>query len=206
MYFTSTEDGTLVLPAAEWPRFHVSLVGAWNLLLERDFASLQQVHQAASRLPVERGCSYALHRCIETAARGQILRVLFRAELGDYLIGEDERGHPVLKAPERKELPFATAATTSFRVGYDGEIQIAADGSPQVRWVVDANPDAVEIARESAMGRAFFTLLDQVKWTPDTGGRIEGDLSASDGFTVQPVSQLTADYGPRPAQLSIRSC
>lgn len=199
MYFTSTEDGTLVLPAAEWPRFHVSLMGAWNLLLERDFAVLQQIHQAASRLPVERGSSYALHRCIEAAARGHILRVLFRAELGDYLIEEDDRGHAVLKAPDRKEMPFATPATTSFRVGYDGEIQIAADGSPQVRWVVDANPDAVEIARESAMGRAFFTLLDQVKWTADTGGRIEGDISASDGFTVQPLSPLSAAFGPRPS-------
>jgi hypothetical protein len=63
-------------------------------------------------------------------------------------------------------LPATTNRTTSWRAGYQG--QVALDGR-KVTWDVPGGNRAVDHARESAVGRAFFGFLGRVEWTRGTG-------------------------------------
>jgi hypothetical protein len=90
--------------------------------------------------------------------------------------------------------PKATTRTTQFLAGYDG--QVTFQGNLAI-WSVSENNRAVEDARESPVGRAFFGALRRVEWTRGSGGTLWGnDEYNQEGYGEGGGNYVTAEYGP----------
>lgn len=76
-----------------------------------------------------------------------------------------------LRRPLKKHAPLLPASTLDFSAGHDGHIRIDLK-KRTVSWTVNRNSRAVEDARESRVGGAFFKALNSVNWTRGTGGHI----------------------------------
>jgi hypothetical protein len=87
----------------------------------------------------------------------------------------DDAFEAILKSPRKptkKNFPmFATTRTKEFSTG---EAILKFDEGNTIYWVVPENNHAVDHARKSWLGRAFFLNLDRVAWTTQTGGEIWG--------------------------------
>jgi hypothetical protein len=76
------------------------------------------------------------------------------------------------RKPTKKHLSlFATTKTNEFRTDY---AFLTFSDNNMVYWSVPENNHAVDHARKSWLGRAFFIGLDKVEWTGKTGGEIIG--------------------------------
>jgi hypothetical protein len=92
-------------------------------------------------------------------------------------------------------LPWKTVA---FTASWD-ECGVTFDLKARtVRWGVSENNHAVERARESWLGRAFFRALDRVNWTRGTGGTIVGndEYNSDSEYEGGGANYVTASYPP----------
>lgn len=73
----------------------------------------------------------------------------------------------------QSEMDYPTNRTTTFH-GTGCSVRFDKD-TKTVVWEVDENNHAVDHARASSLGKAFFARLDKVRWTHGTGGAIYGN-------------------------------
>lgn len=79
---------------------------------------------------------------------------------------------------QKGEVDWPTNRSTQFQVG---EAYVSFDPKKRsVTWGVENNNHAVERARATTLGSAFFDRLDKVRWTPKTGGTIYYHSEADD--------------------------
>lgn len=80
-------------------------------------------------------------------------------------------GKPMkFQAPKKKDLSLAPSNATTFS---NDDAGVSIDPKTRtVTWHVGRNNRAVDRARESVLGAAFFEGLSKVKWTRNTGGHI----------------------------------
>ena len=100
------------------------------------------------------------------------------------------------KAPKKKDLGLlgARAKCVEFE---DGHVSFGEDGRT-VTWSVSENNHAVESARESAVGRAFFRALANVSWTRGSGGTIIGndEYNRDSDYEGGGGNYVTSRFGP----------
>lgn len=104
-----------------------------------------------------------------------------------------ENGKP--RRPLKKDFPIANKKTDYYYVGTYGRIDVSFDPTG-VNWVIAKGMNAVVNARDTAIGKAFFALLDGMEWSSRTGGvfigsdenNIDEDGEANEGY-------VTGSYG-----------
>lgn len=91
--------------------------------------------------------------------------------------------------------PKASSRSTQFRAGWDGYITFNGNN---VTWEVMENNHAVDHARESVVGQAFFKSIDKVQWTRGTGGEIVGndEYNREADYAGGGANYVTDGFGP----------
>lgn len=79
-----------------------------------------------------------------------------------------------LTCPKRKHFPHSQTTTTTYNLDGDGVIHLFKDRHA-ISWNVFENNHACDRAHEHPIAKAFFALLNAVKWTRNTGGELVGN-------------------------------
>lgn len=174
------ERGTVKLPAAAWRAARDALVQAHNSRQDMLLKLAQDVHARLKAVKAQgKPLTGTLSEMLNDDPAGREL-LAQHERLGAYgldfkLLGGHPRGGARnLIKPTRASFPLAQAAKVN-EIG-DSEFQIEFDQKARtLTWVVHENNRAVDRARRSHMGAAFFRVLAGVTWTRGTGGQICGN-------------------------------
>lgn len=100
----------------------------------------------------------------------------------------------------RADMDFPTNRTTGFRLGEAG-IAFDRDNST-VHWDVPRNNHAVDTAHGHPLAQAFFSALDDIRWTRGTGGWVSGSNEYRDEHADPDLSAaaVSSAWGPLGAQ------
>jgi hypothetical protein len=204
------ESGELKLPAREWAAFKRDLRAAHDGLQEKAYALAESIfaevlaagrgrrgfdyHEEAERVfgrkvspPASRGFYHAASNPNQGLEpyRDSILAALFPKGL----LGK-------MSKPKKAHFPKATNKTTSF--GGAGWWISLEDAGRVFRWRVSENNHACETAHEHPLAAAAFRLLDKVKWTRGSGGKIVGndELNEESSEEGGGANYVTMRYGP----------
>jgi hypothetical protein len=193
------EAGSLVIPSKEWAGFKRGLVAAYKDIVQAQFDSATKAHQflmakAKGRRKITRiewGDWMDSLRLDDDQVREKVERVL---DFGLLLSGKKSRP----RRPMKKDFEFPNGKTTRFPAGWEGMISLSDNKSRTVHWSTGENNHAVEDARESAMGRAFFRLLNRITWTRGSGGKFVGndEYNQDDDYEGGGANYVTLSYGP----------
>lgn len=196
------ESGGVKLPAREWAGFKRELRAAHDRLQERALALAAAVYaEATAAGRGRRGFNFheeaerVFDRKVATHPNRQLEP--YRWTIFAALFPQGERaGTRKPRKPRASDFPKATSKTDAFG---DGDWSIGLDGAGRTfRWHVSQNNHAVEDAHEHPLAAAAFRLLDKMKWTRGTGGKIVGndennEESREDGGGA---NYVTRRYGP----------
>lgn len=192
------ERGEYLLPASEVASFRRGMVTAMNRHREKVYEAAQALHayltepiQRPGGKPARRERLAELNKAIKDRS-WRVSELLyealdkidpmprgysFREPKWDQHVRDEainmvlpwREGQPrKLQAPKKKDLPPLPANTTSFHMG---EAHVFIDPKTRrVEWSVAENNHSVSRARESLLGQVFFSQLNNVKWTRQTGG------------------------------------
>lgn len=182
------ERGEFKLPSAEYADFRQTIQRHDKAVKERAFALTQECWKSLSRKEqtdpnayVEaagRFCHFKGHpdepyRPLRIGGR-VVLSVpddpaISKAHLLMGLWNQNRKPKRVLKS----DVDWPTNRTTYFS---DRSCSVTFDPKNKtVHWETDDGNHAVDGARESALGKAFFARLDKVRWTHGTGGSLVGN-------------------------------
>lgn len=174
------ESGSIKLPTKAWKPVRDALVTAYNQQQDRLSELAQKVHARLVHMGWTPG--HQLHHSMDAALRsepeGRLLLQRFQEEdhwlLGMALVKGDEKGSRKLVKPTKSA--FAHLAVSKAESLTCGEASITFQHKQRsMTWAVSDNNHAVDRARESWLGRAFFSILRSVEWTRGTGGTICGN-------------------------------
>jgi hypothetical protein len=212
------ERGEIVIPSKEWAGFKKALRAAFNKIQTQAFADAKRIYEglmakAKGRRKVDRQewedwfDALATKRVWDryTGYRGpgapiqsydairsvlQIPRLLYPSNLEGEKITRPVR-------PKKKDFPLANGKTRHFDSD-DGMVILGDDKSRTVVWDVGENNRACDHARSHPMGQAFFALLDKVRWTRGSGGKIIGndEYNRDSDYEGGGGNYVTAEYGP----------
>lgn len=184
------EYGDLTIPRSEWAGLKKAVRDAYNDLeaSRLEFAvtfhaclieSAKGVRNADWRL-LSRELSRSWPGGVPEDHHDVVWRIFLNAtrrlskEAGRHVDGASVKGTAGRPPkPTRALYPDATNRTLEFEAG-GGRITFD-DKETVVRWYVDNNNHAVDHARRSVMGKAFFAALEKVKWTARSGGLLYGN-------------------------------
>lgn len=184
------EYGDVTIPRSEWAALKKAVRDAFNLQQTRrhEFALRFHAKLVESARGVRNADWQTLSRELSYGWPGglseqdhDVTWKLFEAatrrlskEAGRHVDGASVRGTAGRPPkPTKSMYPDATNRTLVFEAG-DGRIAFDEDRAV-VRWSVGENNHAVDHARKSPIGTAFFAALDKVKWTARTGGTLYGN-------------------------------
>lgn len=179
MSHTESEIGVYTLPSDEFKRVREGVKAAWNAEMAKMFEAVLAVYQ---QYP---GIVY--HDAVRLVEESPKIAD-WQEDLVDCLLMQT--GHGGFAKPTKKALkdvefdaivksqPFYAQQGVDVVPMGDGGIFFKADEN-RIEWRVEPNNHAVDDAHLHPVGFAFLKLLDTVKWTPETGGRMthywEGD-------------------------------
>jgi hypothetical protein len=196
------ESGEVKLPASEWAGFKRELRAAHDRLQERALALAVAVYtEATAAGRGRRGFNF-----YEEAERVFARKVVTHPnrQLEPYcwtilsaLFPQGERaGTRKPRKPRSSDFPKATSKTDAFG---DGDWSIVLDGAGRTfGWRVSENNHAVEEAHEHPLAAAAFRLLDKMRWTRGTGGKLVGndEYNAESREDGGGSNYVTRRYGP----------
>lgn len=185
------ESGSFVIPTKHWATIKKALREAYNQALARDLELVQRVYDAVKaankgkrNVDWRTAVSNEVHRTEKAAySRFDATRDVYDFKvIEDYQVvnaltvkdGEGLDAKVKLRALQKKLFPAATSKTVQFSAGGEGTISFD-DGKRKLRWHVSENNHAVEAARDSYMGSAFFRELEKVVWGRGSGGVLTGN-------------------------------
>jgi hypothetical protein len=116
-------------------------------------------------------------------------------------------GQEIPRCLLRADMDYPTERTTAFKAG---RARIAFDPAHlSILWNVPAGYEAAELAHRHPTAQALFTALRDVRWTPGTGGWIQGNDDTNrdyaDGGALRPAYTPIA-WGPLGAKAHPSSC
>jgi len=183
------EKGEIVIPSAEWAAFKARIREALNKASERQFELATKLHahltspavkdrklkgyelyNAAEdyvRKAAERPSSFSPARYTNEDATLALRAVVDRSYSQKTVTVK-------VKAPRKNAFPKYGNNVVTFQG--DEHVLHLDNETRTAKWGVHENNRACETARESAIGRAFFSSLDKIKnWTRGSGGKIIGN-------------------------------
>jgi hypothetical protein len=206
MAWNEWEEGSVKLPEAEYARVRQEVMRAENTRKDKVLSVASDFWQTLDE--------------IETTDRS----AYFRAQRDFFRIQESEPGMPAeviaesfrrtsLRAQEiprcllRADMDYPTELTTVFNVG---RARIIFDPARlSILWSVPAGYEAAELAHRHPTAQVLFNALRYVRWTPGTGGWIEGnddtnrDYDAGGGLRP---AYIPVAWGPLGAKAHAAAC
>lgn len=191
------ESGTIKIPSKDWAKFRTTLIKAWN---ERELSKLERAKSAHARL-----------KAVIKGKRGEPRRKAL-AEAADRIFQGTEDGYEIQRLvmegygktlklkgslPKKKDLKLLpTSKDASFHFS-DATI-VLRNKERTVTWDVGENNHAREHSRAHPMGQKLFSLLNRIKWTRGTGGKIVGNdeytQDAGRGYEGGGGNYVTAEF------------
>lgn len=205
------ERGTITLPTAEFAPFRKALQDADTRIKQAAFELTQAFWKGLTRKqqtdPVayeEALRTWAGKRYNASISQRQHSSVLDLAYDKLYRPRYAGAGKParVLKSA----MDFPTNRTTQF---VTSELFIGFNKAEHtVTWSVGENNHAVDNARESALGEAFMTQMNKVRWTRGTGGTLIGndEYNRQADYSGGGANYVTAAWGWLGAAEAPESC
>lgn len=188
------ESGTIKLSTAEFPKVRKALFDAANTERARTFSRATELWK---RLKAGEKPDAVRHNEGDNELIDGLFREVTTAPDGNKTY--TRRTTPLM--PRKKDFAPLPWKTLVFRASW-AEGTVSFDPKARtVRWSVSENNHAVERARESWLGRAFFTALSRVNWTRGTGGTIVGndEYNRDSDYEGGGGNYVTANYPPPPA-------
>ncbi len=193
------ERGELKFSAVEFRKFRDAFVAAWNAERAADFERATRLYSAlveagrGQRKFDWRRAFYGLFSkesarlslyspaqqpyATTTMTDFELFRLLLEKEIPPSETQRwtrfEPRTSPVM--PKKKDFaPIPATKAASFKAGFEGSVTFD-HKNRTVTWSVQENNHAIDVARESFVGRLFFRTLSAVTWTRGTGGVIYGN-------------------------------
>lgn len=206
MAWNEWEAGSVKLPEAEYARVRQEVMRADNTHKDKVLGVARDFWQTLDD--------------VETTDRS----AYFRAQRDFFRIQERESGMPAeviaesfgrtsLRGQEiprcllRADMDYPAELTTVFNVG---RARVIFDPPRlSIIWSVPAGYEAAELAHRHPTAQALFTALRYVRWTPGTGGWIEGNDDTNRdygaGGALRPA-YIPVAWGPLGAKAHASSC
>lgn len=203
MAMNEWEEGTLVLPSAEFSKLRRELVNQHNAHQNELFEQSKRVYQEVKNTPnlkaIQQNHNGLNFRIWDVGQQLRLNETDVAAILGALLKYTPGTGNPpTLKAPLKKDFPQVKVATDELS---NDEVSLTFNAKTrEVVWCVPENKGAIGRAWKSHLGRGFKQALSQVKWTRDTGGVfLGGDESQreADHSYAGGGSSISQHFGPR---------
>ena len=195
------EQGTIKIPADQWSSFKKSLTETYNKKQQWRYKKALEVYEqlmvdSKGKRKYDFGSKIRELVCVYNSGLD------YPDQYDDYrsieraLLPVNKSGKP--KKPKAKDFPANTNRSDTF----PPYITIN-NKNRTVTWYVEENNRAVDSARGTYMGVAFFKLLDSVNWKRGSGGKIVGndEYNQEDRDTGGGGNYVTAQY-PKPSGFS----
>lgn len=208
------ERGTITIPSAQWAKFKAAVREGYNNSKQSDFTKAEQLQVKLLALhatykgnnPKQYGGYW--ENLLELGWKAVEKPVFDRWGLrSDSEICYEQRWNieesifrngkdkPPLK-PLKKGFPLADSSTKSLE---QGQASVSFDDKTRgVTWEVDENNRAIDSARATSLGNAFFTALGKIEWTRGSGGNIIGnnEYNRESEYEGGGGNTLNDEYGP----------
>lgn len=205
------EKGAIKLPTAEWKRVRDAIAGVFNKQQEAAYALAVEVHSKLLAIKAAGGSKALKQSAYDTlsadAANERLITRVHDSHATYTILQavqkvDEATGKVTLTVPKKKDFPLAVSTKhTTYPVGNEGRITVD-HATRTITWAVPENNHAVEHARETEMGKAFFRLMASVKWTRGTGGTLAGndELNCDSRSEGDAANYVTARFGPEGAK------
>lgn len=215
------ESGAIVIPAKSYPKLKKALITERNAHLKADLEKAKAVYaQLKEKLKGRRRVTRAmmqalLYEVLESmpgsAGSGSTgneygFRILSALDLEAMFIKQDpESDRPSLRAVSAAACSEKPLARNAGHINADDCAVTFIDERRTVRWYVGENNKAVERARRSWLGQAFFRELNAISWTRGSGGELIGndEYNRENRCAGGGANYVTARFGPLGAQVKI---
>lgn len=201
------EYGQIVLPTAEFTRVRRAVQEADQAIKAEAFELTQRAWQAMTSQESRDPDAYrTAHRHLHVVSEDATADAASAA--GDLMTRATHGGKPL--RVKKSDVDWPTNRSTVFCAGYDGTVTFDRKASTVI-WDVAENNHACDHARDSRVWAALVRALEDVKWTPRTGGAIVGnneyhrdsyEQGAGGNYTTDGFGPAGAKAGalPRPYQ------
>lgn len=212
------ESGAIVIPGKFYPRLKKALIAERNAHLKADLEKAKAAHAQMKELlkgrrRITRGEMQALLTDVlrrmaisassGASSEGYEFRILGGHHLEAMLIHQDpESGKLRLRAVSAASCGEKPLGRDAGFIATDDCAVTFVDERRTVRWYVGENNKAVERARSSWLGQAFFRELKVISWSRGSGGELIGndEYNREDRSEGGGANYVTARFGPRGAQ------
>ena len=188
------ESGSIFIPTSQWAGFKKAIRDAVNSQTDKDFALVTRVFEETlkagkgkRKFDFDAACQIILDSpAYDKLSHGVIYR-LFPTKGGAGV----KPVRPLMK-------DFLKLTNKTNRIDNDDCTVTFNDKTHTVAWSVHENNHAVEDARESILGQAFFSALRKIKWTRGSGGELVGndEYNRDDCSSGGGANHITSHYGP----------
>lgn len=206
MAWNEWEDGSVKLPEAEYARVRQEVMRADNTHKDKVLSVALEFWQTLDEIEArDRSAYFRAQRDffrIQEKEPGMAAEVLAESFRRTSL-----RGQEIPRCLLRADMDYPTELTTIFNVG---RAQIIFDRERlSILWSVPAGYEAAELAHRHPTAQALFDALRYVRWTPETGGWIEGNDDANRdydaGGALRPA-YIPVAWGPIGAKAHTWAC
>ena len=190
------ESGTIIIPSAAWAGFKKNIRETLNLQIEKEFETATLLYEKTLQLGKgKRNFSYSEACCNLISNSRQYDHVSMDDMVARLFPKSMEAGVKPVR-PLKKDFPKFTNKSLTFSNDFCSVI--LNDKARTARWNVQENNRAVDDARDSALGEAFFAALRKVKWTRGSGGQLVGndEYNSDNQFVGGGGNYVTATYPP----------
>ena len=169
------EQGSIIIPSAQWAKFKKAVRNAWNTWQDENYKEAMKMWEAVSRDESDETAHYKYQAVRAQARNARSFRMYVEDNLNwcriEELMFGARRTH--FHKPRKTWFPKVTNRTKRLR--YDDWVIVFNDNSREVRWFVDWNNHAIERSRAHPAPCKMFYMLNHTKWTGKSGGTITSD-------------------------------
>lgn len=215
MSCSNWEKGEIIIPSTEWASFKAGIRDAVNKANETKLSMAIKIHETVSeRLKSDRSlliqeCAWEEAEKLNSVRGPYYSSCVFESsdiwEVVQSVWTNKQIGgkwKEVLTKPKKKDFPQHGVTSTEFEVS--GASLTFDNNARKVYWSVSESNRAVEAARETILGKAFFASLDAVKWTRGSGGSLYGndEYNSDSDYEGGGGSYYKGEWGPKESKAS----
>ncbi|NTF17589.1 hypothetical protein G6L37_04200 [Agrobacterium rubi] len=193
------ERGRIKIPSADWAKTKAHIRDAMNRRQTALFEVAEKIHaelvtvlpDLKKQLKAKSINDWTCERMLDDVVRKHMKAMESRQRVGVQLFDEDDSRDLLekivvtrdpktrqtipakLRKPQKRDYPISGNTVLHF-TGMDCAVLLEND-TRTAQWEVYENNHAIEHARASVLGTAFFAAMEKITWVKGTGGEIYGN-------------------------------